>query len=140
MTKPKSLLGITITNLAAIRKPSLILHAALAVLCLTGCNNCDNTVKSKVVSPDGRLIVRTCERNCGATTDFSSVVNLQSASAKYDSNDGVLFIAKGRYDISVKWMDSKSLLITCTGCSRPDIFREVGAIGDIDVSYLLNPK
>ncbi len=140
MIKHKSLLGSTITKLVAISTARLLSLATVVLLCILGCSNCENSQKSEAVSPDGLLIARTCERNCGATTDFSSIVNLQSTSAKFDSNDGILFVAKGRYDISTKWTGPKSLLITCKGCSRSDVFREVSIDGDIDVSYAFGPK
>lgn len=79
------------------------------------------------------------ERDCGATTDFSSIVNVQSASDKFRADEGRLFVAKGRYDLSVAWTGPRTLLITCAGCSRKNIYREVVALGDIDVKYSLGP-
>jgi hypothetical protein len=79
------------------------------------------------------------ERNCGATTDFSSMVNVQSTSDKFRAEEGLLFVAKGRYDLSVAWTGPRTLLITCTSCSRSNVFREVAALGDIDVKYSLGP-
>ena len=134
------MLVTTITKLVATSTTKMLLLAAIALLGLAGCNNCENSLKSESNSPDGRLVARTSERNCGATTDFSTIVNVQSSSAKYDSNEGMLFVAKGRYEISTKWTDAKSLVITCKGCSRPNLFREVSALGDIDVSYVIGPK
>lgn len=139
MIKCKSRLGSTITKLVVINTARPLMLATV-MLFATGCSICDNSLKSEAISPDRGLIARTCERNCGATTDFSSIVNLQSTSVKYDSNDGVLFIAKGQYDISTKWTGPKSLLITCNGCSRANVFREVSVLGDIDVSYAVGPK
>ena len=139
MTKRNSSLVVGIKKLVRTRAGSLLFLATVGFWCLTGCSNCESSVKSKAVSPDGLLIARTCERNCGATTDFSSIVNLQSASAKYDPTDGVLSVAKGRYEMSTKWTDPKHLSITCEGCSRPNVSREVTVAGDIDVSYVLTP-
>jgi hypothetical protein len=79
------------------------------------------------------------ERNCGATTDFSSMVNVQSASDKFRPDEGLLFVAKGRYDLSVAWAGPRTLLITCPSCARKNVFREVIALGDIDVKYSLGP-
>lgn len=140
MTKRKSSRATSITKLAATSTVRVLLLLAVVLVALSGCSNCENSVKSETTSPDGRLVARTCERNCGATTDFSDVVNLQSASAKFDSNDGVLFVAKGQYDVSTKWTGPKSLLITCKGCSRSEVFREVSIDGDIDVSYVFGSK
>lgn len=137
MIKNKSSLNTTITKLATTSTISLLLLLTVVLVALSGCSNCENTLKSETASPDGQLVARICERNCGATTTFSSIVNLQSTAVKFDSNDGVLFVAKGEHDITTKWTGPKSLLITCKGCRRSDVFREVSIYGDVDVSYVL---
>ena len=67
------------------------------------------------------------------------MVNVQSTSDKSRTEEGLLFVAKGRYDLSVAWTGPRTLLITCPGCSRTNVFREVVALGDIDVKYSLGP-
>ncbi len=117
------------------RANSSLILLFLSFLAFPSCNPCADTLKSKVASPDHQLVAASYERNCGATTDFSSIVNVQSTASKFDGDDGVLFVAKGRYDISVEWVGPRALTIHCTGCSRKNIFREVTALGDIDVRY-----
>jgi hypothetical protein len=90
-----------------------------------------------MASADGKLIAHVFERNCGATTDYSSIVNLQNPSDKFDGNDDVLFVAKGRYDLSVRWMGAKELLVTCPGCLRSNIFRQGTVEGGVDIKYVL---
>jgi hypothetical protein len=116
----------------------LILTAYMASVC--ACSTCSDTLISSVKSADGGLVATVFERNCGATTDFSSMVNLQNSSDKFNANEGRLFVAKGRYDVSVTWTGPKQLVITCNGCQRRDIFREVTAEGDIDISYKFMPR
>jgi len=111
---------------------------AFCLASLMGCTTCSNTVESTAVSPDGQLASRVSERNCGATTDYSSVVNLQRPSDKFDPDNGVLFVAKGQHSISLRWIADKELLVICTSCSRKDVFREVTVTGDIDVRYAAN--
>jgi len=94
---------------------------------------------SKATSADNQLVANVYERNCGATTDFSSMVNVQRASDKFRADEGLLFVAKGRYDLSVAWAGPRTLLITCPSCARKNVFREVVALGDIDVKYSLGP-
>jgi hypothetical protein len=106
-------------------------------LFLVSCNFCGDTSISKVVSADGQLVATVYERNCVATTDFSSIVNVQSPSLKFNGDQGQLFIAKGRYDISLSWTGARALLIKCRSCTRKNIFREVSALGDVDVTYSL---
>lgn len=110
-----------------------------SVVSLSSCNGCSDTVTARVNSEDGALVATVFERNCDATTDFSSMVNLQNGSAKFDANEGRLFVAKGRYQVSVTWTGPKQMLITCNGCQRRDIFRQVTVEGDIDISYKYVP-
>jgi hypothetical protein len=110
------------------------------VASLTSCHTCGNSIRSQAVSAGGELTARQSERNCGATTDYSSVVNLQNSSETFDPDEGVIFVARGRQDISVKWTGKQELLVSCPSCSRKNIFREVSVIGDIDVSYVLDPQ
>jgi hypothetical protein len=125
--------------MAATRKISLSLVLVCSLIWLVSCNPCSDTPKSKATSADGRLMANVYERNCGATTDFSSMVSVQSTSDKFRAEEGLLFVAKGRYDLSVAWTGPRTLLITCTSCSRSNVFREVAALGDIDVKYSLGP-
>ena len=124
-------------KMAATRKSSLFFGFVCSLIWLASCGPCSDTPRSRVVSADGRLVANVYERNCGATTDLSSMVNVQNASDKFNGDEGRLFVAKGRYDISVIWTGPRALLIKCTGCSRNNIFREVTVDGDIDVSYSL---
>ncbi|MEK6280524.1 MAG: hypothetical protein AABN95_09255 [Acidobacteriota bacterium] len=55
---------------------------AVIVLAASGCafllrSSCENTVRSEIKSPDGKYVVTLFERNCGATTDFSTIVSLR---------------------------------------------------------------
>ena len=124
--------------MAAIRKTSLFLILACSLIWLLSCDPCGDTVRSKTVSADGQLVANVYERNCGATTDFS-LMNVQSASDKFRPEEGLLFVAEGRHDISIAWTAPRTLAITCPNCSRKNVFREVVALGDIDVRYSLGP-
>jgi len=124
--------------MAATRRTSLFLAMICSLICPVACI-CGDTARSKATSADGQLVANFYERDCGATTDFSSQVNVQRTSDRFRAGEGVLFIAKGRYDLSVAWTGPRTLLITCPGCARENIFREVAALGDIDVKYSLGP-
>jgi hypothetical protein len=121
--------------MAAIKNISLWVLSFIVLSPLVACNTCTHALKSELTSADGQLTARVFERNCGATTDYSSIVNLQNASDKPDAKDGVLFVARGQYAISVKWTNTRELLVSCPSCSRKDIFRQVGVVGDIDINY-----
>ncbi len=106
----------------------------------SSCNVCKNVARVKATSGDGKLIATIYERNCGATTDFTSIVNIRSVSESGDGEDkNNVFIVKGRSAISAVWDGPRKLTISCESCSRVNIFRQVVAIGDIDIYYKLIP-
>lgn len=118
------------------RKIAILL--CLAYL-LSSCSSwiCGDTTKAESISPNGRVVARFIERNCGATTDYASRVELQFTSDWFNPKKEVVFIVNGSYDISLEWADPKILTITCPGCVRRNIFRQVVAIGSFDVKYRL---
>ena len=115
---------------------SLLLCSLVGVI---SCDVCGDDLKSTSASTDAQLVAHIYERNCGVTTDFSAMVNVQSASVRFNGDEGILFVAKGRFDLSVEWTGPRTLLIKCSTCSRKDIFRQLVALGDVDVKYVLLP-
>jgi hypothetical protein len=111
----------------------------LVLLPLLSCNTCSNDTILKLPSPDGLLVATAYERNCGATTDFSSIVNVQPAHDGFNPGESIVFVAEGKYALHLAWTKPRELQITCIGCIRKHIFREVSALGDIDVTYKLEP-
>ncbi|MBS1799784.1 MAG: hypothetical protein JSS95_08170 [Acidobacteria bacterium] len=122
-------------KMAARKNIGLLLLSFVILTPLVACNTCSDALTSELTSDDGQLTARVFERNCGATTDYSSIVNLQKASDKSNANDGVLFVARGQHAISVKWTKTRQLLISCLSCSRKDIFSQAAVVGDIDINY-----
>lgn len=106
---------------------------------LLGCNVCADQVVSQADSPDAVLAITSFVRNCGATTDYSSMVSVHRKSEGFRDEQDVVFVAKGRHDLSIKWTRPRALLIACSSCKRKQIFRQVTALGDIDVAYQLDP-
>jgi len=112
----------------------LSLAAVAALSVLNGCI-CSDKVVHRVTSPDGLLIATYYVRNCGATEDFVSTVNLQSAQSKFNGGEDVLFTATGRHQIDIEWTTAKHLHLHCDSCKRDLIYREVVRIGDIDIDF-----
>lgn len=102
---------------------------------LLACNPCSDQVVSDVKAPEGVLTATSFLRNCGATTDFSSIVSVHRNSVGFREDREIVFVAKGRHDLFVSWGGPKALSIRCPSCTRKDIFRQVSALGDIDVSF-----
>ncbi len=107
----------------------------LLVSLLLGCHNCSDQVVSELMSPDAALTATSFVRNCGATTDFSSQVSVHGESAGFREDREIVFIARGRHDLVVSWTGPKALSVRCLSCARKDVFRQVAALGNIDITF-----
>jgi hypothetical protein len=117
-----------------VKRQNAVLVALVSTAGLWSCT-CGDEQRNRVLSSDNKLGATFYVRNCGATTDFSSIVDLDSASSKFDGDTNMLFVAKGRYDVQVRWTGPRSLLIRCGDCLRRNVFREVTILGDVDITY-----
>jgi Family of unknown function (DUF5412) len=100
---------------------------------LTG--DCNNTIKSEVKSPDEKYVATLYVRDCGATTDFSTIVSLRAGSANFNGEEGRIFVIKGQPQVNILWTDKTSLRIECIKCSPDEIFKKEKSWEDINVSY-----
>ena len=102
---------------------------------LLGCNTCSDQVSGEVLSADGVLNATSFVRNCGATTDLTSIVSIHRNDEGFRDDKSFVFVAKGRHQLVVTWVGPKALSIRCPGCARADIFREVTALGHVDIVF-----
>jgi hypothetical protein len=120
------------------QKRLLLLPLALAFT-LGGCGTllrsaCDNSVKSEKRSPDGKYVVTLFERNCGATTDFSTIVNLRESSEKLNGDDLGILVVKGQHEIDLTWDGNTGLRLQCSDCRSDDIFKQERKWKDVQIS------
>lgn len=105
---------------------------------------CGNQVVQQVVSPDAWYKLVVFERDCGATTGFSTQVSLLAAGAVLPDRGGNLFVADddhgrapsgpgGGPAIAVHWLDAGHLSLAHD--ARVRIFLAVAQLGDVQVSY-----
>ena len=114
-----------------------IASVLLACACtFVGCM-CSDKVLSRSTSPDGGLVATVFERDCGATTDFSTILSISGTSENFKDERVFVFVAKGQKGVTVKWTGRRALWVECDGCTRPSVFRQVTALGDIDITYSL---
>src|SRR5262245_26696008 len=78
---------------AAMRLGAAIQIALCAVV--SGCGLCGNIEIARLTSPDGKLDAVLHERNCGATTDFSTQVAIVRAGQALPNSSANAFIATG---------------------------------------------
>jgi len=110
----------------------LVLVLSLAAI---GCDVCSDRVVREVKSPDKVLTATWYVKNCGATTDFSTVVSLHKAGSSFKDDSDIVFVAKGRGELRLAWNNSHQLSIQCVACQRTDVFKEVTKFADIDIAF-----
>lgn len=72
-------------------------------------SDCEDTTETEVKSPDGKYVATLYERDCGATTDFSTIVKLRESSASFKGDDLGTFVVNGQPKIHLTW-DSNTRL------------------------------
>ncbi len=116
----------------------------LAVLFnLSGCSDlCENTIDYTVYSKDGNHIAYVFERNCGATTGFSTQISVLNSQKKLKNNDGNLFIADngvanvsdiGTIATEVIWKDNNHIIVRYDGKAK--VFKKVKNLQGIKIQY-----
>jgi len=92
-------------------------------------DSCVNSIAEEVFSPDKKFKVVVFERNCGATTDFSTQISILDSEEDLGNENGSIFIGDsdhGRVVLSEKnvintniiWKDSKTILIQVDPLAR----------------------
>lgn len=114
----------------------------LAVASLDGCtlpfsDRCDDQIQTHADSPKGKYEATVFVRNCGATTDYSSIINLRETSSRFnaDADDNTIFVVKGRPRIGIEWITTDHVRVSCSACSQENIFKQVQSWKDVKVSY-----
>jgi hypothetical protein len=112
-----------------------------AVLSDAGCHkpalvfSCEDTVLKEETSPNRRYTVTVFERDCGATTDYSTIVSVRTFKERFDADKGRIFIVNGREPIVVAWQSETSLTIRCPSCSPEQIFKREKMWKGVTISY-----
>lgn len=105
---------------------------------------CGNTLLNEARSPDGRYRLVTFERNCGATTDFSTQLSLLEAGEALANEAGNVFIADtdrgiapsgpgGGPEVRVTWTSARTALIERHWKSR--MFKAEARVGEVQFSF-----
>ena len=117
----------------------LLLSAAIGLTLTTGCTQfmCKDIVESQTPAPDRILVATAVTRDCGATTDFSTSVNLHRADHGFDDEAGTIFVAMGRHQLTLRWSDADHLSVQCDDCTRKQISKTVTILGKTDIGYKL---
>ena len=119
---------------------AVLLFAAL----VGGCSDvCRNTLVSRADSPSGKYSAVMFQRDCGATTGFSTQVSVfqsdqqpSGAGNAFRADDDHGAAEAGRWGgpwAELRWLAPDHLLIRYAAKSR--IFKQVDSVGDVKISY-----
>jgi hypothetical protein len=116
----------------------------LALLLTSGCSDaCGNTIVSRVSSPDGRHDAAMFQRDCGATTGFSTQVSILNAGEplsgtgnafRADDDQGAARAGEwGGPWAEIKWLAPNHLLVRYAAKSR--LFEQDDDVSGVKVTY-----
>jgi len=105
---------------------------------------CENHLVAEYVSRDGRAKLVVFQRDCGATTDFSTQASLVTPDGKLPGSGGNLFIADtdhgtapegpgGGPELRVRWDGPKTLLLQHHAKAR--VFKAERLLNGVEVGY-----
>ena len=105
---------------------------------------CNGTIYSSAKSPDGKMAYA-FERDCGATTGFTSFVIIRDAKEKLDLTanlveNEIVFQADGDYHPTVKWKSKNNLQISFPSGAAPsdkEIGFQIVRSGELHIHFLL---
>ena len=87
---------------------------------------CGNEIYQEIFSPDNEYKAVVFQRDCGATTGFSTQISILRATDELPNNPGNVFIMEGYPDwtnVHVQWETNRSVVITYTDEGYYEIFR-----------------
>lgn len=97
---------------------------------------CKSNPRTEKRSPDSKYTATIYERDCGATTDFSTVVNLRESSVKFKGDDLGVVIVKGQHRIDLVWEGNSTLRLQCHDCRSDEIFKQEGTWKDVEIFFV----
>jgi hypothetical protein len=122
----------------------LLLLCALSAGCINITGGCVNTILRVHYSPTKRLKAVVFERQCGATTGFSTQVSIISADSDLPNEGGNVFVADtdhgkspsgpgGGPPVEVEWKGESSLNVIYDNRAR--VFLRKDSQNDVTITY-----
>ncbi|HKW00131.1 MAG TPA: hypothetical protein VJN96_09910 [Vicinamibacterales bacterium] len=107
-------------------------------------NPCGNEKLAEYPSPDGKLKVIVFERDCGATTSFSTQASIVPTRAGMPGGSGNLFIADadhgsappgdgGGPELRVRWIDEQTVELAHHALAR--VFKSEPTLGGVRATF-----
>jgi hypothetical protein len=133
----------SISVLSSVR-PLIGSLALCLIVMFAGCGLCNNEIVSEIKSPSGKYKIVVFERDCGATTGFSTQVSLLRSFEGEPWGGGNVFISdddhgavpvgeKGTMDVRVQWGSDSALKILHP--RKACIFKQESKVSGIAIYY-----
>lgn len=121
---------------------ALVLMLLLISFCRTLCaaslsGLCGNYIYQQAISPSGEYRVVVFQRDCGATTGFSTNLALLKTNEALPQRSGNMMRANGHpnwFDIEVEWQDDTHVTITHNGTWKPSTQKET--VRGVHINYV----
>jgi hypothetical protein len=117
---------------------ALALSIGILIFILFNADMCGNTEYLSKTSPSGEHKVVMFERNCGATTDFSTQISILDGDATLENEAGNVFIIPGHPDNvapELFWSNSSTLKIMHKLGSREHLAEKNYDKGKVKILY-----
>jgi len=94
------------------------------LLCTTAClDPCGNQIVNETISPDKSMRAVIFERDCGATTDFSTQISILGANERLPHAGGNVFVedsdhGASQYWAEVRWNSPERLIVRYPASAR----------------------
>ena len=139
--------SITFVDWARPMRNSVGMAKHVVIICgfvLSGCGDaCENQIVSETKSPDSQYSAVIFQRDCGATTGFTTQVSILPL-GENPERSGNVFVADDNHGaaqvgswggpwVSVKWRNSSHLQVTYAKGSR--VFDQTENVGGVSVSF-----
>jgi hypothetical protein len=127
---------------------SRLLFACIG-MCLAsalGCDEslCGNRIAQEVASPGGTFRAVVFERDCGATTGFSTQISILPATGRLKNETGNVFVAEGKkgvpldsrgaMHITAEWRGDNALIVSYPSAAQ--VFQKVSDYQGVRVTYV----
>jgi len=109
-----------------------------------GCSGtCENSVAAKATSPDSKHDAVIFQRDCGATTGYSTQISILD-NGSVPTGSGNIFRADDNHGVAavgdwqgpwadIKWVAPDRLIVRYASKSR--IFEQISAVDDVKIDY-----
>ena len=107
----------TVFRLKSANTALVLVLAVLVVLIIYLCYlardfPCENITEKEVLSLDGRYIATLFERNCGATTDFVTIVSIRDKDKAFrPETDSRVLVIEGSSLVDMHWVSQNTLTL-----------------------------